>query len=293
MTYEEILEYYKNYKVNNKVVYDKAGNVITDEDVILKVKTSILLLNEARGTYKEDMTRGVRITYTQENYVKRTMEKFSVNNEENNFGTNKLTRAVLSSNGHLEIDMLGDELDGSKFSMLVEPKKDYGIAYLKLKFRERGLDIDGINITLDTSRFKKDGISTVILDFNIKKYEKKSESVKSVNSVPLFKHPRADDLNKLEEEKRRAIETNDDILYDYAQSSIEHIIRNNQVSIMPDEWDNLTDLEKVGYFNLKINEAKILKDKDAYDYWSANLGYLQSKINGSSFAADENSEKSR
>lgn len=79
------------------------------------------------------------------------MERLSVNNEINNYGTNKLINSLLSSNGYFE-EMIGDDnLSKNKFSIFFGEKQDYGVSYLRMKFREKGLDIDDFEIKQDLS----------------------------------------------------------------------------------------------------------------------------------------------
>ncbi len=50
--YEEIIKYCSNYKIENGIVIDKTSNQqVTDEDVILKVKSAILLYKESKESY--------------------------------------------------------------------------------------------------------------------------------------------------------------------------------------------------------------------------------------------------
>ena len=75
-----------------------------------------------------------KVSRSQEDYIIKTMEKFSVHNEQSSYGINKLVNAILNSDGHYEEFMSGNDLQNSKFSILVAPKNEYGLAFLKLKF---------------------------------------------------------------------------------------------------------------------------------------------------------------
>ena len=56
LTYEDIINFTNNYKVENNNVYNKSNNeLVLDENIILKVKTSILIYNEAKIDYKNRM----------------------------------------------------------------------------------------------------------------------------------------------------------------------------------------------------------------------------------------------
>lgn len=210
------------------------------------------------------------------------MEKFGVFNEKNSYGVNKLINAILSSNGHYEEYMSGEDLQNSKFSILVAPKSYFGLAYLKLKFRERDLDIDGLKISQDLSELQKNGVSKVIINFNVKKYEKKDSS-------NLFHHPRAEELNNLEKQKQIAKQNKDQVAYNNAQSSIEKIIRETRVEVSQEQWDKMSLPQKISFVQVKINEAKILHDEyDELKYWNANLEHLKSKLDEESKNQENN-----
>ena len=120
LSYAEIKKYYTNYKIENKTVIEKGSNrPISDEDIILKVKSSILIFKEAQDAYKKDMEQFGRTSKTQEDYITKTMEKFGTNSEVNTYGINKVVNAILESNGHYEEMISGSDLKNSKFSILV------------------------------------------------------------------------------------------------------------------------------------------------------------------------------
>lgn len=278
LTYEEIMNYCSNYKIENGIVIDKkTASQIKDEEIILKVKASILVYKEAKENYQSDMQQFGKSKRDQEYYVKKTMEKFSVNNEENTYGINKLINAILSSNGHYEENMSGSDLQNSKFSILVEPKKEYGFAYLKLKFREKGLDIEDLKISQNLEELQQNGISKVIIDFKIKKYKKDISDSKTIDSID-YQHPRATELNELEKEKQIAKQNNDKVAYNNAQSAIEKIIRESPAEVTPEEWDSMNLSQQISFVKVKINESKILHDEDAFNYWNSNLKSLEKKL---------------
>lgn len=177
LTYEEIINYNLKYKVINKEIYRKIDNKkLQNEDLILKIKTAMLIYKQAQTTFEEDKKQFGKPLKTQKEYIEITMKKFSINKEKNDYGINKLINSIINSNGHYEEMMSGKNLKESKFSILLEPKKDYTLAYLKLKYRQQGKDIEEINITQDLSELEKNGISKVIIDFQIKEYKKKSNN---------------------------------------------------------------------------------------------------------------------
>ena len=250
MTINEIKNYVDNYIVQNGNVYLKDDNQqILDEETILKVKSARLIYNQARENYQSDAQQFGKPNGDFSRYITKMMEQLAVNGEVNTYGTNKLINALLSSNGHYEEYMSGNDLSNSKFSMLVGVKQEYGLAYLKMKFREKGLDVDNLTIKQDLAELQHNGVSRVIIDFQLKKYEKKAEvsnnqtveqpstSITREEDGKYFTHPKADLLNELERQKKDALAHNDEVAYNFAKSNIEKIIRENPVEVSPEQWD--------------------------------------------------------
>lgn len=282
LSYEEIMNYCSNYRVENGNVFDKNTNQqVIDEDIILKVKSSILLFKESKESYQSDMQQFGKVSKSQEDYIKKTMEKFSVHNEQSSFGINKLVNAILNSNSHYEEFMSGNDLQNSKFSILVAPKNEYGLAFLKLKFREKGLDIEDLKISQDLSELQHNGVSKVIIDFKVKKYEKTVQNNQENVIQSNIQHPRAQELNELERQKQIAKQNNDEVAYNYAKSSIEKIIRESRLEISPEQWDSMGIQDKIAFVKIKMNEARILNDQDEFNYWNSNLNSLNEKVQSS------------
>ena len=282
LSYEEIMNYCSNYRVENGNVFDKNTNQqVIDEDIILKVKSSILLFKESKESYQSDMQQFGKVSKSQEDYIKKTMEKFSVHNEQSSFGINKLVNAILNSNGHYEEFMSGNDLQNSKFSFLVAPKNEYGLAFLKLKFREKGLDIEDLKISQDLSELQHNGVSKVIIDFKVKKYEKTVQNNQENVIQSNIQHPRAQELNELERQKQIAKQNNDEVAYNYAKSSIEKIIRESRLEVSPEQWDSMGIQDKIAFVKIKMNEARILNDQDEFNYWNSNLNSLNEKVQSS------------
>ena len=292
LSYEEIMNYCSNYKIDNGIVIDKNTNQqVIDEEIVLRVKTSILVFKESKDAYQSDIQQFGKTNKSQEDYIKKTMEKFGVNNESNSYGINKLVNAILNSNGHYEEMMSGNDLKNSKFSILIAPKNEYGMAYLKLKFREKGLDIEDLRISQDLSELQHNGVSKVIINFKIKQCENAKQNVQNNISQSNIQHPRANELNELERQKQLARQNNDEVSYKYIQSSIEKIIRKNRMQISPEKWDSYTIEQKESYIQIKMKEAKILNDKDEFNYWLAILNDLKEKnIVNSTSKIDSDSE---
>ena len=308
LTVEQVKNNITNYKIENGIVIDKSNDQpVYDEDRILEVKSSILFYTEAKEKYDRllKQSHSGQLKYGLGHFVEEQMKDFSVNNEVQTQGSisphNKLTNEILNSNGNIQEFWMGDDLKNGKYSILLEPKKSYYLAYLKLKFREKGLDIDDITISIDTSQFAHTGNSKISINYNLKKYDnkkgqqvvepKKEEQVIQSTQQTLYQHPMANELNELEKQKQIAKQNNDEDAYKYAQSNIERIINQNQAIISPEKWDSLSIDEQIAFVRLKINESKILHDKDAFDYWNANLGSLEAKKTQNSIIDDKPAEK--
>lgn len=175
-TIEDIQTIVQRFYVKDDKVY--ARNIeqeIVDEQSVLPIKAAYLIFNEAEIRYKSDLQLlGLKYVSNREKYLEKMMERFSVNGEENDLGQNKLIRDLVASNGHYEETISSDGLD-AKFSIFIEPKKSYGLAYFRLKLREVGLDTDDLSLSYDTSNLKNDGTAKLYIDFKPKIYVEKDE----------------------------------------------------------------------------------------------------------------------
>ena len=298
LTVEQVKNNVSNYKIENGIVIDKSSNQpVQDENKILEVKSSILFYNEAKEKYEELLKQSHlgKLNFGVGHFVEEKMKDFSVNNEVQSMGsmssTNKLVNEILNSNGHIQENWEGKDLKKGKYSILLEPKKGYFIPYLKLKFREKGLDIDDISINIDTSGYTHTGHSVITIDYKLKKYEKKQEQQQVVESKneesvvqstqtiqqPLYQHPKSQELNELEKQKQIAKQNGDEVAYNYAQSNIERIIKENRAQVSPEQWDSMSIDERKSFIQTKMREAKILNDKDDFDFWNANLNQLNTQ----------------
>lgn len=270
-TTKDIMEYVKNYQVSDGSVYTKEkAQKITDEETILRVKAVRLIYNEAKNSYLENQQQFGNTKQKIDYYLLKTMEKFSVHDEVNSYGVNKLIRSILTSQGHYEEMMGGKDLSNSKFSILYGKKKDYGLAYLRLKFREKGFDISDVSLQLDTSEWQKNGVSKVIIDYPMKRHQ--PDVTKNKEG---YSHPEKETLNELEKMKSQAKKDNDEIAYRYASSNIERIVKENPIEVTKEQWETFSNQQKESYMKLKIKESKVLKDRDSYQYWQTNLMMLQ------------------
>ena len=92
-----------------------------------------------------------------------------------------------------------------------------------------------------------------------------------------YTHPMAKELNELERIKREARLNNDIDTYKKAQTDIELIIRANPAMISDEELNRMSPEGKASYYQVKMNESKILHNEEAYNRWNARLIEIQSK----------------
>ena len=101
LTYDEIIKYLSMYNYDKGNIIDKSsGEIIQDNELILKVKTAMLVYGIALDDVKTDIRDRGRSEKSKEKYIKTSMEKLGINGEINSFGFNKLINSILSSNGH-------------------------------------------------------------------------------------------------------------------------------------------------------------------------------------------------
>lgn len=271
-----IKELISKYYVSEGQVFEKEGNnLVLDENICLKVMSSYLIYNEAKISYQGDVKQFGQGNRTLEKYIDTSMEKLSVRGKKNDWGTNKLINALLTSRGHHEETIIDNNLFGNKYSMFVGEKRPYGISYLKMKYREKGLDIENFRISQDKSELKKNGLLKVIIDFDIKPYRKeKHEEIKST-----FEYEQSDILKNLERQKHEALKNNDEVAANYYENSIKTTLKNNPISVSPEVWDTMDNNQRKRFIELKMKEAKILQDKEAFIYWQNNLHSLENVLN--------------
>ena len=95
--------------------------------------------------------------------------------------------------------------------------------------------------------------------------------------VSLYRHPKANELNELERKKQIAKQNNNILLYQQLQNKIENIISANRAKVSPQQWDAMDIDERKSFIQIKMKEAKILKDEDEFSYWNASLNRLNLK----------------
>lgn len=304
LTVEQVKNNISNYRIENGIVIDKSNNQpVQDEDKVLEVKSSVMMYREAKALYDKRL-RGAPEDH--DYYIKSALNRYGLDGDVNTYPQNKVIREILQGDGSIQVEYGGNNLSESeKFSFLCEPKKEYGLATIKYMAHQNGIDISNLDVSIDLSEFQKIGVSKVNIKYNKNSYQKKEQLTSTIETPkvepqvqltqpvqqPLYQHPMANELNELERQKQIAKQNNDEDAYKYAQSNIERIIDQNQATISPEKWDSLSIDEQIAFVRLKINESKILHDKDAFDYWNANLGSLEAKKSQDSIIDDKTAEK--
>lgn len=287
LTVEQVKNNISNYKIENGIVIDKSNNLpVQDVDKILEVKSSVMMYREAKSLYDKRL-RGA--PEDQETYINKALKVYGLNNEVNDYPQNKIIREILQGNGSIQVDYGGNNLsDSEKFSFLCEPKKEYGLATIKYMAHQMGIDISNLDVSIDLSEFQKIGVSKVNIKYDKSSYQKKEQSTNTIETPkvepqiqptqqPLYQHPMANVLNELENQKQAAKQNNDEDAYNYAQSNIERIIKENRAQVSPEQWHAFSVDEKKSYIQTKMREAKILNDQDDFNFWNANLKQLDNQ----------------
>ena len=260
---------------SGKVYSRETGQEESDEDIILRVKTSRLLFNEAKSLRdKQAQMLGDRFTDKgPDYYVDKILDRYGFKNEDTEYAEGKLLKNLVDNGTHRQT--IGDNsLIGTKFDMFIGNKEDLGKALLKRRFKQHGLEMTNINISIDSSTFEKDGYSTVSVEVDTIPIAK----VKSASDKPnTFNHPAAEQLSKLEAELIKAQEEGDEETARGYRAALKMVVERNRLEISPKDWDNMDDEQKKRFYKLKMKEEKILGDKDAFNFWNANLQRLKNK----------------
>ena len=102
-------------------------------------------------------------------------------------------------------------------------------------------------------------------------------TIKHLDSIKTVSHPMSDILNELEIQKKEAQSLGDDVGVNYYESNIKKIVSEHPLEVSPEEWDNYTLEQKEQFILIKMKEAKILDDKDSFNYWHANLEMIKNQ----------------
>ena len=161
--------------------------------------------------------------------------------------------------------------------MFIGNKGDLGRALLGRRLKQHGLKMINMDINVDSSTFKKDGYSTVDIKVDAAPITKAERASSNPNS---FSHPAAEQLSKLEAELIKAQEEGDEETARGYRAALKMVVERNRLEVSPKDWDNMDDEQKERFYKLKMKEEKILGDKDAFNFWNANLKRLKNKSQG-------------
>ena len=89
-----------------------------------------------------------------------------------------------------------------------------------------------------------------------------------------FHHPAAEQLKRLEAEIAKAKQSGDEAALEGYQAALKMVVERNQLEVSPEEWDKMDNSERERFYQLKMKEAKILGDRDAFEFWNAGLKKL-------------------
>lgn len=272
----DILDDVRNFAIREGKVYSRETNQEeSDEDTILRVKTSSFLFNEAKNL-RDERARMFGNRFTDEGpdyYVDTIMNKYGFKNEDTNYAEGKLLKKLVD-NGTYHQAIGDDDLTESKFGMFLGSKADLGKALLKRRLKQHGLEMINLDISIDSSTFKKDGYSTVDMRLNTAPITKKENAF---NDSDSFGHPAAEQLSRLEAELIKARKEGDEEATKGYLAALKMVVERNRLEVSPEDWDKMNDDQKERFYKLKMKEERILGNKDAFNYWSANLKQLKNK----------------
>lgn len=108
----------------------------------------------------------------------------------------------------------------------------------------------------------------------------------------VIHHPKANELNQLEEIKRQAKAENNKEKYEQAVQKIKQIIRENPLPINKNLL-NLPEETQKSIIQIKIKESKVLEDEMAVEYWTRilnNIGKEENKNHQMNNNKEKNNE---
>lgn len=272
----DVLNDAQKFAIKNGKIYSReTGQEESDEDTVLRVKTSRFLFNEAKNLRDEQarMLGNRFVDKGPDYYVDKIMDRYGFKNEDTEYAEGKLLKNLVD-NGAYHQTIGDDSLIDSKFDMFIGNKGDLGRALLGRRLKQHGLKMINMDINVDSSTFKKDGYSTVDIKIDAAPITKAERASSNPNS---FSHPAAEQLSKLEAELIKAQEEGDEETARGYRAALKMVVERNRLEVSPKEWDNMDDEQKERFYKLKMKEEKILGDKDAFNFWNANLQRLKNK----------------
>ena len=275
----DVLNDTQKFAIKNGKIYSReTGQEESDEDTVLRVKTSRFLFNEAKNLRDEQaqMLGDRFVDKGPDYYVDKIMDRYGFKNEDTEYAEGKLLKNLVD-NGAYHQTIGNDSLNNTKFDMFIGNKGDLGRALLRRRLKQHGLEMINMDINVDSSTFKKDGYSTVDIKVGTAPITKAERASSNPNS---FSHPAAEQLSKLEAELIKAQEEGDEETARGYRAALKMVVERNRLEVSPKDWDNMDDEQKERFYKLKMKEEKILGDKDAFNFWNANLQRLKNKPQG-------------
>ena len=104
-------------------------------------------------------------------------------------------------------------------------------------------------------------------EIEVKQYE--TELTSPADEV--LHHPAAEQLKQLEAELARAEQDGDETAINGCKAALKMVVERNQLEVSPEEWDKMSDSNKERFYKIKMKEAKILGDRDSFNFWNANF----------------------
>lgn len=267
-----VLEDIDSFAIKDGRVYSReTGEEVTDEDTILRAKTSRFLFDKARDSRDDDaQVLGKRFNDRgPDYYVEKMMQRYAIRDEENSYGTNKLVNELVAT-GKISEDTGGNALTG-KYSMFTEEEADYSTALIRRKLRQRGMDLADLKVSLDDSEFQHNGYSHVEIALEIKPLkDEDSKGHLGENSENLLHHPAQEQLSRLEADLAEARKNGDKDAAAGYEAALRRVVSENPLEVTPEQWNVMDSEQRKRFYELKMKEAKTLGDRDTFDFWAAN-----------------------
>lgn len=303
----DVLADVKKFALKDGKVYSKeTGEQETDEDTILRVKTSKFLFNEA----KEAHDRRVQKSRSNPDYMDNKPPSSYVDEQMRLYGfiktaedierekkdpRNKPVRDRIlgelvengSHNGAIGTDHI---VSMSEYAMFVGEKGELGKAMLERRLKQHGLEMTGFQMDLDTFDWQKKGFSDIKIKVDTapitkfddppkspepQKAQPENHEATAKNSETALHHPAAEQLSKLEAEIANAKKNGDEEAARYYRAAMKMAVERNRLEVSPEDWAKMDDAQKGRFYRLKRKEEKILGDDDAAKFWEANLRKLK------------------
>ncbi len=182
-TIEEFYNYLRDYKYEDETVYERKNNeIVTDEEIILKMKAITLVDTLARQEIKEKV-KGYDPVTLPESIIMHYLRIFSFEKVENN-EMNNVINEILNSNGHFEymadalvrtdknleedIKDFCKKYSQSALKLFLAPLRDCTEAIITFLQKKKGIIVENINILFEEMEGK--------IKLNVDSYFKKPKA---------------------------------------------------------------------------------------------------------------------